>query len=1625
MQIRFLNRLGVPHAEVEAHQQIQTAFSRSTFARRWRGYASFKLARPGRGAGDDDFDLVLVTHAQIFVIELKNWRGKTLSYAGGRWYVDGRDMGPSPAETVNLKAKKLASVMRQKLGHQKTPFIASLVVIQGVAEFDLESEPHHESVMFLEEFVRCADEHQFRRWFPRLGRFDPTDLLSDYDAFFAGRDFKPRDYVVHGFRPGDAPIWQHPRKLFAEFKATAVDSSDQYALLRQWDFRSLGPTLIGEGDRAFIALREQRIFEYVADRNESLSLCLLRPVVRSEDRDVVADFVELYKLPSRLTRLTEFANSALPRLDPPERLGLAKVLVNGFADLHDLGIAHRDLGQHSIWIERPARIVLSGFSAAHYPSLQTIGAHAHHVRVGRDIAPEDASAVLAGTPYQRDVFLLGVQCHLLFFGELPPKREGVIEWLERATDQYDGRLNAVLSKALAHSPSQRYANAREMLNALNDAAEVAQAEVVDLTRFESFRARSRANDYPEEFLIRDDDDCAFYRSSRDGRAVSVKVWHSVEPDAKQPDACIGLMTFLEKARTLASAQVKGLPAVIDVGLTRRSLLLVTEWIEGHVLPQWLARVPDLAGRLAVARRLVDTVTILHQRDIVHGDVHPQNILIDENGSPILIDVLDLARRGEDRYTTGYLPHNFRELSPFDRDRYGIAAVIRDLFVGIRSESTDVPWLPSVSRELQRLLTETAAASLEPLQRVLEQASQSDPETPTFVFDAHRQRPRMAVGPLLADNGSFHVRVELSQKLPNALFFRLTGVGVVVNFDYRPTERDVPNLWIQAVPPWQLARSQSQRDATIKVAITLVDTETPSDEPLRLAQQVLALPGVMRRVERLGVGTGSTETPAHADRLVSGQAPAPSLGPELLWSSLLEAEEEALTTLTVTGAPHSSDGAAGRILQIPYRIDSGEMEEPSEGDVDVEHLNSDGVWRRCGRVEFEDTTLGNHPVLAVAGSDTRAHMKVGDVLRLRSGLERVSFSRRSDAVQRILKGNAVIGDLVRYFDEEHAASIAPTRYPEPTDEDLDRYSLDGRALNDSQRDAFRKVIGNGPISLVQGPPGTGKTWFIASLLHYLVTVNGARRILVVSQSHEAVNNALEKAVELFRLTGDSLDAVRLGGELLASDAIQHLHAASIERGFRETFKAERMPRLIGLATDLGLPRAFTEDMVALWSRLGSLRDRIHALRKYVEVSESSMEDTTRATQVESLENTFRTICADVYGVQDAASLDDAISLLEVEIAQRHEVYSTDLVERLRRLYRLSNDWVGALGSDQSNFAEFLAKSRTIVADTLVGIGRRTAGVVQNEHDWVVVDEAARAASSELAVAIQAGRRLLLVGDHKQLPPTYSDEVEAAMRRRFAVPDDDDRPFISEFERMYASAYGAAVGASLSRQYRMAPSICRVVSECFYEGQLTPERGEAPEWYRSLPPHIQKEVTWLDTATLGPQGVEQDRGEGRITNDGEAHVVMTVLRQIVETDGFVSLLEKTLGQGQPGIGIICAYAAQRDLLERRLSEATWLGESRRLVKVDTVDGYQGKENRIVIVSTVRNNPRGKSGFLKSLNRINVALSRAMDRLIVVGSSSMWSTPRGVRPLERVYSLIAEMASSGEATLVSAKDVLEWRR
>ena len=124
--------------------------------------------------------------------------------------------------------------------------------------------------------------------------------------------------------------------------------------------------------------------------------------------------------------------------------------------------------------------------------------------------------------------------------------------------------------------------------------------------------------------------------------------------------------------------------------------------------------------------------------------------------------------------------------------------------------------------------------------------------------------------------------------------------------------------------------------------------------------------------------------------------------------------------------------------------------------------------------------------------------------------------------------------------------------------------------------------------------------------------------------------------------------------------------------------------------------------------------------------------------------------------------------------------------------------------------------------------------------------------------------------------------------------------------------------------------------------------------------------------------RERKVGTALDRSEADTIIALLRLVSRDTVFVARLRASLRDGEKGIGVICLYGAQKRLVQDKITATPWPDGFEDLVKVDTVDGYQGKENPIVIVSITRNNPKGQIGHVESFQRMNVALSRAMERL-----------------------------------------------
>ena len=275
-------------------------------------------------------------------------------------------------------------------------------------------------------------------------------------------------------------------------------------------------------------------------------------------------------------------------------------------------------------------------------------------------------------------------------------------------------------------------------------------------------------------------------------------------------------------------------------------------------------------------------------------------------------------------------------------------------------------------------------------------------------------------------------------------------------------------------------------------------------------------------------------------------------------------------------------------------------------------------------------------------------------------------------------------------------------------------------------------------------------------------------------------------------------------------------------------------------------------------------------------------------------------------------------------------------------------------------EGLLYSADILCATTTGIDSEVLG--QRQFNLVVIDEACQSTEPGCWIPLLRGERVVLAGDHCQLPPTVVS-AEAA-----------DQGFgVSLFERL-VDLCGTEVARRLNVQYRMHESIIDFSNREFYDGALEAHPSVCSHRLCDLPgvtklPLTESPVRFIDTAGAGFEEETEPDGESRF-NRHEASLVVRKVNELIAA-----------GVAPAAIAVIAPYAAQVRLLREQLD----LPE----LEIDSVDGFQGREKEAVIISLVRSNQAGEIGFLSDIRRINVALTRARRLLLVVGDSATLST------------------------------------
>ena len=307
----------------------------------------------------------------------------------------------------------------------------------------------------------------------------------------------------------------------------------------------------------------------------------------------------------------------------------------------------------------------------------------------------------------------------------------------------------------------------------------------------------------------------------------------------------------------------------------------------------------------------------------------------------------------------------------------------------------------------------------------------------------------------------------------------------------------------------------------------------------------------------------------------------------------------------------------------------------------------------------------------------------------------------------------------------------------------------------------------------------------------------------------------------------------------------------------------------------------------------------------------------------------------------------------DIRQVHQQKPSNKHQRLARLRDRAQELEMRINADLFNEAR-------VVACTLVGTANKL--MVGQKFSTLFIDEAAQALEPACWIAIRRAGRVILAGDHQQLPPTI--KCYEAMREGLGR---------TLMERIVEAQPECVT--LLGVQYRMNDAIMKFSSDWFYEGKL---QSDPSVRHRSVLDY-ETPIVWIDS-----EEPEQYVGEnhGRI-NKAEADLLLLHLQGYINKVGINRFLEERID-----VGIISPYRVQTHYLRQQIRQREEFRRVRHLITVGTVDGFQGQERDIILISLVRSNEHGQIGFLSDLRRMNVAMTRARMKLLIFGNRATLS-------------------------------------
>ncbi|MFI5591168.1 AAA domain-containing protein [Amycolatopsis sp. NPDC051758] len=1039
--------------------------------------------------------------------------------------------------------------------------------------------------------------------------------------------------------------------------------------------------------------------------------------------------------------------------------------------------------------------------------------------------------------------------------------------------------------------------------------------------------------------------------------------------------------------------------------------LVFPWLEQGLLDVLPAAEDigwdDFADQWALP--LADALAYAHEQDVVHRDVKPANILVGEEGQPMLADfgISKIRSRMVTEATVAefasrpYAPPELDEMTSATRDTWGLATtILRCLSTG---PFEDYPHIATalaeinVPREIEVLLRRCTSRNREnrlanavvlrgelreirnrrnrkwikqrAVQLTIQDKAARRLATPPFDQDAEAIEAAL--------RAEFAHGSHLARVVDSASGTRLSDTFDLVGEQCRLRLAIAPGGGPSFIVTKLITSDENALHWVRRHGWPVADEVvwTASRQPPAEARR--AMESVLAALDDHYIAVEEAEQRRDENRVFD------------VWLDLLDAKDDL------------EDARSGPLRFRSAMVDGKRVRFSLEAEPESEIVGQERLWRSRSSGE---RAIGSGVVVAQEGKTVilaypqrpSGVPRTGDLV-LDTRASRAALRRQREAVLNVRSGIAVRPRLRELLvDPRRIAAPAAILEPAWFNEDLD----------EDKRTAVTRALASPDFFLLEGPPGTGKTRFITELVRQELRANPQARILLVSQTHVAVDNAL------VRLADAGLeDLVRLGkagDERIAQQAQRHLLDHRMPLWVAE-IRANAEQHLARLAADASVELTDVQGAGALLELLAALDDLASAQAKLANLTGTrnhpgaavspGAEDNDAVSDADTLREQVERHTARIDGLRGrAGSLlgpdrldsvlppDTALTAAAVRTAVDALTASTPGLGQLADILTLQGEWFQRIESSRDLEGVLLQQAR-VVAGTCIGFLAHPA-VRELQFDLCILDEASKATATETLVPLARSTRWVLVGDPKQLPPMHEEVLdhENIMRRHELERSDVERTLFLDL----LGSSPAANRHQLTHQYRMHPGIGELISDCFYDGALrSAAKPELAGWDQ-----LYKPVTWLDTTHSALR--REDRRGTSLVNQYETQVIKGALTELKAALENGSVRPE---DSQPlRVLVLTAYRKQKDELQRAVAG---LGSAQLAIEVNTVDAVQGREADVTFFSIVRSNDRGDLGFLgqRHWRRINVALSRSRFGLVIVGDATFCQNAPG--PLRKVLT------------------------